>query len=188
MCESPAAADGTADSMVWPSGGRGREQRAGGVTADIARRLAARYETGCWVGVVAHAIEAAERDEGGVRVATPDHYVGAAWAPPPGWAPRYPDVVVIGSPGADNALAQLLVHVPADAKLWLAARDDADLALVADILLAADRNLERYQRDALAAFAAAERARTRAEIASRYSDRDAGFERFRARVAGPRDR
>jgi hypothetical protein len=145
-------------------------------------RLAARYATGCWTAAVVHAIRAATSQPGGSPVSTPDHYLGAAWAP--GAPTRYPDVVVIGSPSADNAIAELLVHVPADAKLWLAGRDEVDFALAAEILLAADRNLETYQRDALASFVDAERARTRADIASRYDDRDPGFERFRARLVG----
>ena len=91
----------------------------------------------------------------------------------------------IGSPAADNALAELLGHIPPDAKLWLADRADVDMALVAEVLLAADRNLEPYQREALARFIALERERTRSEIAARYSDRDAGFERFRAQLIGP---
>jgi hypothetical protein len=151
----------------------------------IARRLAARYESGCWSGAVVRAIDAASREIDRVRVATPDHYLGVAWMPACGLPPRYPDVVVIGSPHADNAIAELLVHVPSDAKLWLAGRDDVDLALAADILLASDRNLESYQREALAAFAARERDRTQAVIASRYTDDDADFERFRATALGP---
>jgi hypothetical protein len=150
----------------------------------LARRLATRYEPGCWSGVVVHAIDAGERHIGGVRVKTPDHFIGAAWAPVDGVPPRYPDVVAIGSPTADNALAELLVHVPADAKLWLAPREDVDVALAAEVLLAADRNLEPYQREALGGFIARERDRTRSEIAARYSDRDAGFERFRAQTIG----
>jgi len=152
--------------------------------ARLARRLATRYVPGCWSGVIVHAIDAVQRDVEGARVTTPDHFLGAAWAPASGVPPRFPDVVVIGSPSADHALAELLVHVAPEAKLWLAARDDVDAALAAEILLAADRNLEPYQRDALAAFIDAERARTRVAIAARYSDRDAGFERFRATVVG----
>ena len=152
--------------------------------AHIARRLAPRHEPGCWIGVVAHAIAAAAREIDGARVATPDHYIGAAWAPFDALPPRYPDVVVIGSPAADNAIAELLIHVPRGSKLWLARREDADLALAAEVLLAADANLEAYQRAALATFAEADRARLRADIAARYTDRDDAFDRFRASVVG----
>jgi hypothetical protein len=74
--------------------------------------------------------------------------------------------------------------LPRDAKLHLAGLDDVDAALAADILLMSDRSLEPYQRAAVADFATAARERTRVAIAARYSDRDPGFERFRASVVG----
>jgi hypothetical protein len=151
----------------------------------LTRRLASRFEPGCWTGLIVRAIPARQRDDGGVPVRTPDHYLGAAWPPADGAPSRWPEAVVIGSPAADNALAQLFAHLPGEARLFLAGADDVDAALAAEILLAADRNLERYQRDALEAFVAAERARVRAAIAATYTDRDDGFERFRARVLGP---
>lgn len=57
-----------------------------------------------------------------------------------------------------------------------------DVALAARILLAADRNLEAYQRGGIAAFIAARHEHDAASIAAGYSDRDEGFERFRTRV------
>ncbi len=131
------------------------------------------------------AIPAREREVGGSLIRTPDHFIGAAWAPADRTPARWPEAVVIGSPAADNALAELFVHVPDAARLFLAGIDDVDAALVAEILLAGDRNLEAYQREALRVFVAAERERTRAAIDARYSDRDPGFERFRARVLDP---
>jgi len=131
---------------------------------------------------VVRVIPAQERDEDGVRIRTPDHFLGAAWAPSPALPSRWPDVVVIGSPAADNALSELFVHLPHDARVFLAGIDDVDAALAARILLAADRNLERYQRDALDAFIAAERARIDAAIVSWYTDRDQAFLRFRDRL------
>jgi hypothetical protein len=152
--------------------------------APFVRRLAARFEPGCWVGLVIRAVPAAEHEQDGAIVRTPDHFLGAAWAPADGVPTRWPEAVVIGSPTADNALAELLRHVPAEARLYLTGADDVDAALAAEILLAADRNLEPYQQDALAVFIDAQRARTQVAIGERYTDRDAGFERFRARVLG----
>jgi hypothetical protein len=152
--------------------------------APFTRRLAARFDPDCWIGIVVRAIPAADRELDGTIVRTPDHFLGAAWAPADGAPVRWPDAVVIGSPAADNALTELLRHLPPDARLYLAGADDVDAALAAEILLAADRNLERYQRDALAVFIDAQRSRVRETIAQRYTDRDAGFERFRARVLG----
>ncbi len=155
--------------------------------ADVAhftRRLASRWQSACWTGLVVRAIPAREELAGGDVVRTPDHYLGAAW--PPGAPTRWPEVVVIGSPSADNALAEIFVHLPDDARVFLAGIDDVDASLAAEILLASDHNLERYQREALADFVAAERLRVGAGIRARYTGRDAGFERFRARVLDPR--
>jgi len=149
----------------------------------VAARLAAHCTDATWLGVCVRVVEAASVDRPALLTRTPDHFLAAAWAP---GAPRsrWPDAVVIGSPTADNALALLLRHVPASSRLYLADRDGADAALAARILLAADRNLEPYQREGIAAFVAAQEARDAARIAQGYSDRDDGFERFRARVMG----
>jgi hypothetical protein len=148
------------------------------------RRLASRWQATCWTGVVVRVILARERVENGVRVRTPDHYLGAAWPPPSDAPARWPEVVVIGSPSADNALAELFVHLPAEARLHLAGVDDVDAALASEILLATDPNLETYQRDALNAFIEAERERVRTAIAARYTGQDPEFERFRAGLLG----
>jgi hypothetical protein len=150
----------------------------------IAPRLAARCTDATWIGVCVRVVEAASVDRPALVTRTPDHFLAAAWAP---GAPRsrWPDAVVIGSPTADDALVLLLRHVPASSRLFLADLDGVDAALAARILLAADRNLEPYQREGIAAFVAAQQARDAARIAQGYSDRDEGFERFRARVLDP---
>jgi hypothetical protein len=135
----------------------------------VAARLAAHGGEASWIGVCVKVVD------------SPAHFLGAAWAP---GAPRsrWPDAVVIGSPSADATLALLLRHVPEDARLFLADLDHVDAALAARILLAADRNLAPYQREGIAAFVTAREAQDAARIAADYSDRDEGFERFRARV------
>jgi len=150
----------------------------------VARRLAPHPSPAAFVGVCVHVVSAAERAEGGALVATPDHYLAAAWAPPAAGPSRWPEAVAIGSPTPTHALDTLLRQLPADATLFLAGRDDVDAALAAEILLEADHNLEAYQREGVARFVDAERARTKLSIAARYTDHDAGFERFRARVLG----
>ena len=50
---------------------------------------------------------------------------------------------------------------------------------MSEVLLAADRNLEPYQRQGVQAFVAAERARVAARVAHDYTDRDPRFQRFR---------
>jgi len=152
------------------------------VVTGIARRLLAQHEHGCWTGLIVRVVPAAEHDAGGTIVRTPDHYLGAVWAPPAAVPTRWPEAVVIGSPEADAALVELMRHVPAAARVYLADRDGVDAALAAQILLAGDHNLEPYQRTALATFITGERRRQAAAIAQRYGDRDPAFERFRARV------
>ena len=150
----------------------------------VASRLAARSTDATWIGVCVRVVEAASVDRPALLTRTPDHFLAAAWSP---GAPRsrWPDAVVIGSPTADDALALLLRHVPSSARLFLADLDGVDAALAARILLAADRNLEPYQREGIATFVAAQQARDTARIAQGYSDRDEGFERFRSRVLDP---
>ena len=158
--------------------------RDGDAEGRVARRLAPRPSPAAYIGVCVHVVTAAERAEAGTYVATPDHYLAAAWLPPASGPSRWPEAVAIGSPTASHALDLLLRQLPADATLFLAGRDDVDAALAAEILLEADRNLEPYQREGIAKFVEAERLRTKQAIAARYTDRDAEFERFRARVLG----
>jgi hypothetical protein len=152
--------------------------------ARVARRLAPRWSPDAWTGVCVRVVPAATREDGDARVTTPDHFLAAAWPPAQRLPVRWPEAVVIGSPSASRALDELIRHLPEGATLFLASLDDVDAALAADILLACDRNLERYQAEGVAAFARGERERVRTEIARRYTDTDPGFERFRARVLG----
>jgi len=157
---------------------------SGDAEGRVARRLAPHPSPSTFLGVCVRVVAAAERAEHDARVATPDHYLAAAWSPAAAGPSRWPEAVAIGSPKATHALDLLLRQLPADATLFLAGRDDVDAALAAEILLEADRNLEPYQREGVARFVEAERARTRQSITARYTDLDAGFERFRARVLG----
>jgi len=143
------------------------------------RRFCSRADPDCWIGLVTRVIAAASEERDGTIVHTPDHYLGAAWAPRP-QVLRWPEVVVIGSPAADNAIAELFANLPGDARLYLADLDQVDAALAAEILRRSDSNLEPYQQRGIEAFIAAQRERDRALIEERYTDRDAGYERFRA--------
>lgn len=158
--------------------------RDGDAEGRVARRLAPRPSPTSYVGVCVHVVTATPRAAGATGVGHPDHYLAAAWLPPVSGPSRWPEAVAIGSPTATHALDLLLRQLPADAALFLAGRDDVDAALAAEILLEADRNLEPYQREGVARFVEVERARTKQAIAARYTDQDAGFERFRTRVLG----
>lgn len=109
----------------------------------------------------------------------------AAWSPATRPPSRWPEAVVIGSPTSERTLSELALRLPGDGMLWLADADQLDAGLAADILLASDRNLEPYQRAAVATFAQAELERTRRTIVAVYSDIDPGFERFRASLVPP---
>jgi hypothetical protein len=156
--------------------------------ARVARRLAARFAPECWIVLCVRVVAAATRETADALTSTPDHFLAAAWPPPASGPARWPDAVVIGSPTATRTLEELLRHLPAEASLYLAGLDEVDAALAAGILLAADRNLEPYQREAIEAFVDSERERVQSAIASSYSDRDPGFERIRAVVLGNRGR
>jgi len=132
---------------------------------------------------VARVVPAATQAQDGALVHTPDHYLGAAWPPPLHGLTRFPQVVVIGSPSSDNALAELFVHLPPDARVHLVGLEHVDAALAAQILRDTDRNLEEYQRRAIDAFIEAQRKDDRARIAERYTDRDAAYERFRGALS-----
>jgi len=115
----------------------------------------------------------------------PAHWLAAGWAPQPdGLYRRLPEFAAIASPDRDRALAEVLVHVPAPATVWLAAPDTVDAALVAETVLAVDRNLQPWHRDGLRAFVAAQRAADLARIRARYTDREDGFERLRRTLLG----
>jgi hypothetical protein len=150
------------------------------------RRLAPRFDVSAWPVLLVQAIPAATREAADARVNTPAHWLAAAWPPVAQGLDRWPEAVVIGSPAPDNALAELVGRLPGDARLCLVDADAVDAALAADILLAADRNLEPYQRDALARFAAVERARVAARVTRDYTDHDPAFARFRDGLAPPR--
>jgi hypothetical protein len=152
--------------------------------ADVARRLSTRFSPECWVALCVRVVAAGPVPDGDSTVRIADHYLAAAWPPLANGPARWPEAVVIGSPTSSRALAELARHLPSGAKLHLAGLDDVDAALAARILLGADRNLEPYQRDGIESFIRAESERERATLRERYTDRDAGFERFRARVLG----
>jgi hypothetical protein len=140
------------------------------------RRLAPRWSVDVWLGLVVKIVDA-QTLAGGTRL--PMHWMAAAWQPATQGPTRWPDAVCIGSPTADNALAELCTRLPGDARLFLVDIDAADAALAAEVLLAADRNLQPYQREGIAAFIAAERLRIAERIRQDYTDHDPGFARFR---------
>ncbi len=143
-------------------------------------RLLDRPEPGGWIGIVVKAIDARAHELAGASAHTPPHYLLGAWAPgTDGLYPRLPEFAAIASPDGVRALRELFVHLPAGARIHLADERVADAALLAEMVLVCDRNLEDWQREALERFALERRAALRVEIAQRYTDHEGGFERFR---------
>jgi len=148
-------------------------------------RLASRLEPGCWIAIVAKAIDAATRDAGAMREHTPPHYLVGAWAPGrDGLHPRLPEFAAIASPDGERALRELFAHLPPKVRVYLTDEHHVDVELLARMVLECDRNLEAYQREALERFAERCRQALHARIRQRYTDREGDFERFRDRLLG----
>jgi hypothetical protein len=112
--------------------------------------------------------------------AVPVHWLAAGWRPDQsGLYPRLPEFAAITSPDADRAFAELAVHLPPDARVHLVSPAHVDPALVAEMVLEVDRNLQPWHRDGLREFIDARRRADRQAVRERFTDRDEGFERLR---------
>jgi hypothetical protein len=151
------------------------------------RRLCTGHAPGVYIGAIRQAfgegeIVLAERIE-----RYPAHYLVALWEPlAPGVPvlPRWPLVAAIASPDSHAALLQLVSHLPADAKVWLAT-EAVDWALIADIVRLTDRNLSPYHHVELERLVAQLRSDDEQAIRSLYSDRDEPFEAMKQRWLTP---
>ena len=153
----------------------------GSALAAAAARLGTTHAPGMWVGAVRRAFEA---DAHGHH---PAHFLVALWEPSPpeqSLLPRWPAVAAIASPDANAALLELVRHLPAGARVWLS-DTVVDWALVAEIVLRSDRNLEPHHRTGLSAFIERCRDADASRIEREYTDREPGFERFRDGLLGP---
>jgi hypothetical protein len=153
----------------------------GSALAAAAARLGTTHAPGMWVGAVRRAFEA---DAHGHH---PAHFLVALWEPSPPeqpLLPRWPAVAAIASPDANAALLELVRHLPAGARVWLS-DTVVDWALVAEIVLRSDRNLEPHHRTGLSAFIERCRDADASRIEREYTDREPGFERFRDGQLGP---
>lgn len=146
----------------------------------VSSRLARHSDEATHVVAVVRVFDAAETDTPDRRTRTPEHWLAAAWALP--MPARWPDAAALGSPSGERALLELLTRLGGEARATLVDAHELDMALAADIVLCVDRNLEPYQREGLRAFAGRWREAEAASIASRYTDRDPGFESHMARL------
>lgn len=157
--------------------------------ATLRRRLLVRPRPGAWLGLVIRAFPLTDRDEPAPRNERPRtddgpvHWLVAGWlADADGLVPRLPEFAAIASPDRERALAELLAHLPPEAPVFLTTPERVDAALVAELVMAVDRNLQPWHRDGLRAFIEARREADRALIREFYTDRDEGFERLRQRL------
>jgi len=116
------------------------------------------------------------------------HFIAAAWEPPPPDEPpiiaRLPDATYLAPNEGERALLGLVETLPSATRLCLAGPRHIDPALVAQVVLSADRNLTPALREALAAFVGAEQARNEHAIRETYTDRDEAFEAFKKNLLG----
>ena len=156
--------------------------------ATLRRRLLVRPRPGAWLGLVIRAFprddpQASPGDERPRTDDDPVHWLVSGWlADADGIVPRLPEFAAIASPDRERALAELLAHLPPEAPVFLTTPERVDAALVAELVLAIDRNLQPWHRDGLRAFIEARRDADRALIRELYTDRDEGFERLRRRL------
>ncbi|WP_028309943.1 hypothetical protein [Derxia gummosa] len=152
---------------------------------ELAARVVRTWQPACWFGFIVEAIPEEGGEEDGEPVQHPAHFLVAAWPPvdaPP--LPLMPAGAAIVSRHVVHAAAELLRLVPRDVPIVMLGRDSVNTMLVADMILAGDRNLDGWYRERLETFAEAERRNWRLEIGRDYSDRDEGFERFKQRILG----
>ncbi len=155
---------------------------------ELAARRAPQWTPECWFGFMVEAIaesfEDADADDGGVeRVHHPAHFLVAVWEPvdaPP--LPQLPGAAAIVAGTLAHAAAELLRLCPPRVPVVLIGRDEINPIVVADMIIAGDRNLGDRYRAGLERFVEAERARWRSAIAQEYTDRDEGYERFKTQL------
>jgi hypothetical protein len=149
---------------------------------EVVPRLTRRWADGVWIACVFRAVAASDTLHA--------HYIAAAWEPPPQNEPpiiaRLPDATYLAPHEGERALLGLIETLPAATRLCLAGPKHIDPALVAQVVLSADRNLTPALKEALAAFVGAEQARNEHAIRETYTDRDEAFEGFMKKLFGAR--
>lgn len=147
-------------------------------------RLSRQYVPGAWIGGLRLAFqEVAEVVEGQIE-RYPPHYLIALWEPLPTGKPhlpRWPAVAAIASPDSNRALLDLVSHLPAGAKVWLSDQE-IDWALVADIVLRTDPNLQTYHQRELSRFIDGLRQQDLQTIERAYTDVNTDFEAFKTKL------
>lgn len=129
-------------------------------------RVLAAWKPGAWIGAVKSVFDSVARvvstPQGPVVDTYPPHVLLALWAPQSLSAPfleRWPLRVLLSPVQPDDAGAELLKLMPANAELWLA-EHDIDWGLVGEAVLLHEPGLRDFQLKELRAFVEAERQAT----------------------------
>jgi hypothetical protein len=139
-------------------------------------RVAASWEADAWVGALRRAFgptsEVLDDGRGGMLVENhPPHTIIALWRPKKGQEPflrRWPSIVTLSRANEEALLDEVLSLIPDGARLWIS-RGDIDWALMAEIVMISERNLEPFQYRELEKFVSEDRARTLAAIGRGYT-------------------
>lgn len=147
---------------------------------EVVPRLTRRWSEGAWLACVFRAVAASQTLHA--------HFIAAAWEPPAPAEPpviaRLPDATYLAPHEGERALLGLIETLPPGTRLCLVGPRHIDPALVAQVVLSADRSLTPGLREALAAFVGAEQARNEHAIRETYTDRDEAFEAFKKKLLG----
>lgn len=127
-------------------------------------RLIAEWRPGAWIGALHRAFgplsEVVVDGAGGDTLESrPAQTLMALWGPQSldrPFLPRLPFMVQITSRNREEALVELLRHVPATAPLWIDAAH-VDWALMAEIVMLTEATLQPWQHRELARFVLRER-------------------------------
>lgn len=147
-------------------------------------RLARQHQPGVWIGGLRLAFQSVAEVVDGRIEHYPPHYLIALWEPlttDKPFLPRWPAVAAIASPDSNRALRELVGHLPAGAKVWLSDQE-LDWALVADIVLRTDRNLQTYHQRELSRLIDGLRSQDLQTITRTYTDVNTDFEAFKTKL------
>jgi hypothetical protein len=142
---------------------------------ELMNRLTETWTPACWFGFFTEALPEGD--------GYPAHFLVACWQPhisPP--LPQLPHSAAIISRSSVHAAAELLRMVPQGVPIVLLKKEHVNIALIADMILTADRNLSAHYREGIQRFIEEDRKQWRLKIETSYSDIDDSFEKFKSKL------
>ncbi|MFN0182293.1 MAG: hypothetical protein ACKVQR_00600 [Aquabacterium sp.] len=153
------------------------------------QRLLPDWQPGCWIGAQRRMsgpqAEVVVDDAGDHIENRPAQSLIVLWGPQSldrPFLPRLPFMVQLTSRGGDDAVAELLRHVPPTGALWLDA-SHVDWALMAEIVMLTEATLRPWQHRELARFILRERETLVRAVRESYMGREED-ERYRPTSPG----